>query len=88
MTLLDQVIWWSYGKKLHIVFSHPAKIDSHRHYVNGYAITLVCQVILKVHVISQNHQTKGWSNIMSWSPSWQVTSLPILVAIDTVALET
>ena len=33
------------------------------------------------------HVTKEWSNIMGGSPPWQVTSLPSLVAIDTVAVE-
>ena len=35
---------------------------------------LICRVIL------QDHVTKGWSNIMGKSPSWQVT-------IDTVVIE-
>ena len=44
-------------------------------------------MVLVCHVIPQDHGTKAWSNIMGRSPSWQVTSLPRLVAIDTVAVE-
>ena len=35
-------------------------------------------MVLVSHVILQEHVTKGWSNIMGRSPSWQVTSLPSL----------
>ena len=33
-------------------------------------------MVLVCHVISQDHVTKGWSNIMCRRPSWQVTSFP------------
>ena len=44
-------------------------------------MTLVYLVILRDNV------TKGWSNIMGESPSWQVTSLASLVAVGTVVVE-
>ena len=44
-------------------------------------------MLLVCHVISQDHMTEGWSNIMGGSPSWQVTSLPNLVAIGTAVVE-
>ena len=31
--------------------SHPAKIESHRHCVNGYVMILVCHVNLQDHVV-------------------------------------
>ena len=39
-------------------------------------------MILVCHVISQDHATKGWSNIMG-----RVTSLLSLVATSTVVVE-
>ena len=42
---------------------------------------------LACHVISQNHLTNGGSNIMGRNFLLQVTNLPSLVAIDTVAVE-
>ena len=47
----DQRIWWLYGRKLLIVYLHSVKIDSHRHYINGYIIILVCHAILQHHAI-------------------------------------
>ena len=44
-------------------------------------------MVLVCHKISQGHVTKGRSNITGRSPSWQVTSLPRLVAIGTVAVK-
>ena len=43
-------------------------------------------MILVCHVISQDHVKKGG---VTWvtGPSWQVTNLPSLVAIGTVAVE-
>ena len=41
-------------------------------------------MVLVCHVISQHHVTRGWSYILGRSPSWQVTSLQSLLAIDTV----
>ena len=38
------------------------------------------------HVISQEHMTKGWSNIVE-SPLWQVTGLPSLVTMGIVVEE-
>ena len=44
-------------------------------------------MILVCHVISQDHMTKEKSNIVGGSPSWQVTTLPSLVAIGTVLVD-
>ena len=51
--------------------------------------TMIVQdiMILVCRVISQDHVTKGWSNIMSRSPSRQATSLLSLVAIGTVVVK-
>ena len=50
--------------------------------------TMIVQdiMILVCRVISQDHVTKGWSN-MSRSPSRQATSLLSLVAIGTVVVK-
>ena len=53
----------------------------HRYCVSGDIMVLVC------HVISQDHMTKEWGNIMGRSPLWQVTILPNLVVIGTVVVE-
>ena len=45
------------------------------------------KMILVCHVILQDHETKGWSNIVGGSPLWQVTSLPSLAAIAIVVVE-
>ena len=42
------VILW---KKAPHYISHPAKIDSHKHFANGYVVILVCHVILQHSVI-------------------------------------
>ena len=42
---------------------HPAKLCGHRYCVSGDIIVLVD------HVISQEHVTKGWDNIMDGSLS-------------------
>ena len=44
-------------------------------------------MVLVCHVISQDHMTKEWGNIMGRSPLWQVTILPNLVVIGTVVVE-
>ena len=45
-------------------------------------------MILFFHVIWLDHMTKGWSNTMGGSFSWQVTRLSHLVAIGTVVVGT
>ena len=47
----------------HEVSQHPAKFGDHRHCNRGGIIVPVC------HVILQDHDTKGLSNIMGRSPS-------------------
>ena len=64
-----------------MVSHHPATFSRHKHCISGDTMFSVC------HEISQNHLTKGWSNIIGRIPSWQVTSFPSLVAIGTVVLE-
>ena len=54
MTLQDHMIkgfgdFMEGNSSLHI--PHPAKFDSHRPCVNGYIVILVCQVILRDHMI-------------------------------------
>ena len=44
-------------------------------------------MLLACHLISQNHVTKGSSNIMGRSPSRLVTILPSVVVIDAVLVE-
>ena len=56
----------TYGGKFLIECPHRAKIDSHKHCVNGYVIILVYQMILHDHVI------KGSFDFMGRSPSRQV----------------
>ena len=53
--------------------SSSCLVCGHKHCGSGDTMFLVC------HVISLDHMTKGWSNIMGGSRSWQVTSLPSLV---------
>ena len=45
-----------------IVYLQPAKIDSHRHCVNGYVIISVRHVILQDHVIIWSCDFKGGSH--------------------------
>ena len=45
--------------ELLILNSHPVKIDSRRHYVNGYTTILVCHVILQDHMIVQSRDIIG-----------------------------
>ena len=61
---------------------HPATFGNYRYCGSGDIMVLVS------HVISQEHMNKVWSNVMSKSPLWQDTSLPKLVAIDTMVVET
>ena len=44
-------------------------------------------MVLVCHKISQGHVTKGRINITDRSTSWQVTSVPRLVAIGTVTVK-
>ena len=44
-------------------------------------MNLVC------HVIFQDHVIKVLCDFMGGSPSWYITTLPRLVAIDTVVVE-
>ena len=67
-----------FWKKLLNVNHHLAKFCGHSHCDSGGIMVLVC------HVISQHHVTRGWSYILGRNPSWQVTSLQSLLAIDTV----
>ena len=48
-----------YGRKLPIVCPHPAKIDSHRHCVNGYTTIWVCHVIIQDYVIKRSCNFMG-----------------------------
>ena len=44
-------------------------------------------MVLVSHMTLQEHATQGGINIMGRGLSWQVTSLPSLVAIGTVVVE-
>ena len=44
-------------------------------------------MVLVFHVISQDHLIKMSSDVISKSPSRQVTILPSLVTVDTVVVE-
>ena len=44
-------------------------------------------MILVCHAISQDHMTKGLSDMMGESPLWQVTSLPTFLAVSTVVVK-
>ena len=70
-----------YGRKLLVVYSYLAKIDSHRHCINGCAIILVCHMILKDHVIIGSCDFMGRSN-----PRY-VIFLPRFVALSIVVVE-
>ena len=59
-----------------------AKFAYHKHGDRGALRFLVCQVL------SQDHETKKYSNIMGSSPGRLVTILPSLVAIGNVLVET
>ena len=61
------------------VSHHPATFCGHRYCDSGHIMVLVCLVILKGHVIT------GRSNIVGRSLSSQVTSLPSLAVISTMA---
>ena len=52
-----------YGKKAVKVSRHPVKFYDYRYCGSGDIMVLVC------HEISQEHVTKGWSNIIDRSPS-------------------
>ena len=58
-----------------------ATFGSHRHRGNKDIMVLVC------YVISQDHLTKGSSNIIGRHPSREVTILSRLVVIDNVVVE-
>ena len=64
------------------VSHHPAKFCGQRYCGSGDIMVIVS------HVILQDHVAEGWSSIMGRSPSWQNTSLPGLVAIAIVIVET
>ena len=48
---------------------------------------MVVKMLLVCHVISQDHVVKGSGDFTSGIPSWKVTTLPSLVAIDIVVEE-
>ena len=75
------MVMWLYGYKSLGEIYYSALFCGHKHCGNRDKMFLVCQVI------SQDHMTKGWSNIMGGSLSWQVTSLPTFVPIGTVVVE-
>ena len=85
----DQRIWWLYGRKLLSVYSHPAKIDSHRHFVNGYVIILVCHISLQdcvtCHVTLEIEFTQGKSS--SWHILWHCGSGDITILVCHVILQ-
>ena len=60
---------------------HPAKFGSHSHFGGEVIMNLVC------HVIFQDHVIKVLCDFMGGSLSWYITTLPSLVAIDTVVVE-
>ena len=71
---------WPYGLNPLMVSHTPVKFDD-RHCGSEDMMILVCHVILSDHV------TKGFSNVMSGSPSRLVTILSSLVARGTVVVE-
>ena len=60
---------------------HFATFGGQRHCGSGIVMVLVC------YGISQDHEIKESCKFLSWSPLWQVTTLPSLVAIGIVAAE-
>ena len=70
-----------YGWKSLKLNDHFTKSCGHRHCGSGDIMVIVCDVI------SQDHLTEGWSNIMGRSPSWHITNMLSLVGIVTVAVE-
>ena len=75
------MVIWLYGQKVVQVCQYPTTFCHHKYCGSGDIMVLVC------HVILQDNMTKGWSNTIGRSPSWQVTSLLSLVAIGTVAVK-
>ena len=51
VTLQDHVIKGSGDFMERIVYLHPAKIDSHKYFVNGYIIILVCEWYYKAEYL-------------------------------------
>ena len=60
---------------------HPTKFGVDKHFVSGDIMVLVCQVISQYHVITRS------SVFIGENPSWKVTILPNLVAINTAVVE-
>ena len=60
---------------------HFSKFDGHSH--SGGEVKMILVYI----VISQDHLIKVPNNLMCGSPSWEVTTLPSLVAIGIAGVE-
>ena len=73
---------WLYEEEPINASYHPAKFDCYSYSGNVVVMVLVC------HVISQGNVIKSSHDFVGGSISWLVTTVPNLVAIGIVIVET